>query len=592
MSRLQSVVDKLIETDVLIIGSEGAGATAALEAIKYGVKVTVVTKGTNIGKSGATVTGDADLDVDSNSLFYRFGLKDADPADSKDKFFEDMIKGGKFLNNQKLAEIHVDEAPDRLQDLLNWGVKIDSLTQASGHSYPRGTIIPGTKLMPRLRKAVLATDVQLIPNCVVTDLLTSGKHVIGAVGINAATGEFIAFKAGAVIVCTGGAMRMYPYTTAPEELTGDGGAMAYRVGAEMVEMEFPMFLPGSFPWPPALKGVDVPFILSTAGSVGGHLLNKKGDRFLRHWDPERMEWTTRDIASVAIMAEILAGRGSEHGGVYVSLKHLPDNLIDNLETWLPPEYYPYYGGFNMKDYLPDLKKDAIESVPASHFFNGGIRIDGECATSLPGLFASGEATGGVHGANRLSGNAFTEMIVFGHRSGRFAANYAKQVGEMSIDVEEVEKRRQELFAPLERESGLLQVDIRKHMQQLVWEKAGVIRDGNSLQEALKEIIRIRQEDLPQIHTINKDRIYNREWIQSYELGSMLTIMEMVCRTSLKREESRGSLYRRDYPQTDNINWAKNQVVKKSDEEMQIHSEPLVVTKLEPPKKIMKYGRTD
>lgn len=162
--------------------------------------------------------------------------------------------------------------------------------------------------MPRLRKAVLATDVQLIPNCVVTDLLTSGKHVIGAVGINAATGEFIAFKAGAVIVCTGGAMRMYPYTTAPEELTGDGGAMAYRVGAEMVEMEFPMFLPGSFPWPPALKGVDVPFILSTAGSVGGHLLNKKGDRFLRHWDPERMEWTTRDIASVAIMAEILAGR--------------------------------------------------------------------------------------------------------------------------------------------------------------------------------------------------------------------------------------------------------------------------------------------
>jgi succinate dehydrogenase/fumarate reductase flavoprotein subunit len=592
MSSLESVVDKVIETDVLVVGSEGAGATAALEAIKRGVKVTVVTKGSNIGKSGATVTGDADLDVDSKSLYERFGLKEADPHDSKDKFFEDMVKGGKYLNNQKLCGIHVDEAPERLQDLLDWGVKIDGLIQASGHSYPRGLIIPGTKLMPRLRKAVLATEVELVTHSIVTDLITNGNQVIGATAINAATGKFIAFKAGAVILCTGGAMRMYPYTTAPEELTGDGGAMAYRAGAELVEMEFPMFLPGSFPWPPAVKGVDVPFILSTEGLVRGHMLNKKGDRFMRLWDPVNMEWTTRDIASVAMMNEILSGRGSKHGGVYVSLKHLPDNLIDYIEEWMPPEFYLFYGGFKMKDYLPDLKKEAIESVPASHFFNGGVRINEECATNLAGLFAAGESTGGVHGANRLSGNAFTEMILWGHRSGRFAAEYAKGTGEISIDLDQLEAKRLEAFAPLERDDGLPQVEVRKKLQQVAWEKVGVIRDKTSLDEALIEFNRMREEDLPRVCVKNKDRIYNREWIQVLELNSMLTILEMVCRTSLNRTESRGALYRRDYPETDNVNWLKNQIVKKTDEGMQIWSEPVVITKLDPPKKMMKYGQTD
>jgi len=446
--------------------------------------------------------------------------------------------------------------------------------------------------MPRLRKAVSSTEVELVTHTMVTDLLTSGDQVVGATAINAATGEFTAFKAGAVILCTGGAMRMYPYTTAPEELTGDGTAMAYRVGVELIDMEFPMFLPGSFPWPPALKGVDVPFILSTEGLVRGHMLNKKGDRFMRFWDPVNMEWTTRDIASVAMMNEVLSGRGSEHGGVYVSLKHLPDNLIDYLEEWLPPEFYLFYGGFKMKDYLPDLKKEAIESVPASHFFNGGVRINEECATNIAGLFAAGEVTGGVHGTNRLSGNAFTEMILWGHRSGRFAAEYAKGTEKISIDPDQIEERRFETFAPLECDGGLRQADVRRNLQQVAWEKAGVIRDKKALEEALTEFVRIRENDLPQVSVKNKDRIYNREWIQTLELKSMLNIMEMVCRTSLNRTESRGSLYRRDYPETDNINWLKNQLVKKTNKVMKIWSEPVVVTKLDPPKKIMKYGQTE
>lgn len=592
MSSVESLSDRVIETDVLVVGSEGAGSTAVLEAITQGVSVTVVTKGSNIGRSGATVTGDADLDVDSRSLHERFGLKGADTRDNQSAFFDDMLKGGKYLNNQKLVEIHVEAAPDRLQDLVDWGVKIDGLLHASGHSYPRGVVIPGTKLMPVLRRTVLSTDVNLVPYTMITELLTNRGRVVGAVGINGATGEFMVFKAKAVILCTGGAMRMYPYTTAPEELTGDGSAMAFRAGAELVDMEFPMFLPGVFPWPPAVRGVDIPFLLSTGGFVAGWMLNKNGDRFMRHWDPINLEWTTRDICSVAMMTEILADRGGPHGGVYVSLKHLPDDVIDHLEDWMPPEFYMHYGGFNMREYLPDLKRESIESVPASHFFNGGIRINEQCATSLPGLFAAGEVTGGVHGANRLSGNAFTEMVVWGHRSGRFAAEYAKQSPDVSIDGEQLREMRGKTFAPLERKHGVSQAQIRKRMQQVAWEKAGVLRDGDGLEKALAEFVRIREEELPQVSVRSKDRVFNREWARTLELENMLLIMEMVCRTSIKRTESRGALYRRDYPDTDNINWLKNQIVSNRDGEISVRSEPIVVTRAEPPKKVLKYGKTE
>lgn len=592
MSSVENLSDKVVETDVLVVGSEGAGSTAVLEAIKQGVSVTVVTKGSNIGRSGATVTGDADLDVDSRSLHERFGLTGTDSRDNQEVFFNDMLKGGKYLNNQKLVEIHVEAAPDRLQDLVDWGVKIDGLLHASGHSYPRGVVIPGTKLMPVLRRTVLSTDVNLVCYTMITGLLTNGGRVVGAVGINGATGEFMVFKAKAVILCTGGAMRMYPYTTAPEELTGDGTAMAFHAGAELVDMEFPMFLPGVFPWPPAVKGVDIPFLLSTGGFVAGWMLNKHGDRFMRHWDPVNLEWTTRDICSVAMMTEILADRGSPHGGVYVSLKHLPDDIIDHLEDWMPPEFYMHYGGFNMREYLPDLKRESIESVPASHFFNGGIRVNEKCATSLPGLFAAGEVTGGVHGANRLSGNAFTEMVVWGHRSGRFAAEYAKQSPDVSIDREQLQELRAKTFAPLERKNGVSQAQIRKKMQQVAWEKAGVLRDGDSLEQALAEFVWIKEEQVPQVSVRSKERVFNREWAQALELENMLLIMEMVCRTSIKRTESRGALYRRDYPDTDNINWLKNQVVSNQDGEISVRSEPIVVTRVEPPKKVLKYGKTE
>jgi succinate dehydrogenase/fumarate reductase flavoprotein subunit len=587
---LTNLVDRIIETDVLIVGSEGAGSTAAMEAVKQGLRVTIVTKGSDVGRSGATVTGDADMDVDSRSLHDRFGLPQTDPRDSKEIFFKDVVKGGKYLNNQELVEIHVEEAPERFQDLIDLGIKFDQVFHCSGHTFPRGIFIPGTRLMRALRRAVYATAIEVIPHTMIIDLLTNGNQLAGAVGIDAAAGDIVLFRAKAVILATGGAIRMYPYTTAPEELTGDGAAIAYRAGAELIDMEFPMFLPGSFPHPPAVKGVDVPFILSTAGSIHGWLLNRNGDRFMRHWDPVNFERTTRDIASVAMMSEILAGRGSPNGGVYVSLKHLPDNLIDYIQEWKPSETLMQYGGFNMKDYLPDLKKEAVESVPASHFFNGGVKINTMCETNIAGLYAAGEVTGGVHGANRLSGNAFTEMLVWGHRAGRFAAHYAKELGEnVSVDTSQVDRLRKRIITPLETTNGRSPVYFRNCLQQIAWEKAGVIRTATSLEAALAEFVSLGEESQSNMHIANTNRIFNREWIQALELESMLTVMEMVCRTSLKRQESRGSLYRSDFPQTNNIDFLINHIVRLKDGEMDITGSPVVITKEEPVRKMLKYG---
>ena len=593
LSGLSKLVDRIIETDVLIVGSEGAGSTAAIEAAKQGVKVTIATKG-RLGKCGATVTGDADLNVDSKSLSELFPwLSGTDPRDSKEKFFEDIVKGGKYLNNQKLVEIHVKEAPERLKDLVDWGVKIEWVMHSSGHTYPRGVFIPGTRLMPVLKKKVKESGVEVIEDTMITDLLTKGKRVIGAVGINLKTGEFLLFKAKAVVLATGGCMRIYPFTTAPEELTGDGVAMAYRAGAELIDMEFPMFLPGCFVWPPALQGVDVPFVLSTAGRYGpGWLLNRYGERFMAKWAPETMEHSTRDICSVAMMTEILEGRGSKRGGVYVSLKHLPDNLIDFIHEWQAPEMLWRYGGFNLDDFIPrdTLKKEALEAAPACHFMNGGIRINERCETNLQGLYAAGETTGGVHGGNRLSGNAFTEMIVWGTRAGRFAANYAKKVKAFpEVDEEQLKSLRNRVFLPLERNEGIDPIELKNKVQKLAWEKVGVIRNGPTLEEAIKEIERMKKEELPKLYTKSKDRIYNREWIEAIQLENMLQVLEIIARAALMRKESRAAHYRKDYPYTDYKNWTKNIVVSQVAGKMRLTLKPVVITKLKPPKKKVPYG---
>jgi len=577
---------RVVETDVLVIGSGGAGCCAAIEASKYGLRVTLVTKG-QFGKSGATLTGDADFDVDSKSL-HELGLSGADPNDTQDHFFEDMVKGGKYLNNQKLVEVHVKEAPDRIKDFLDWGIKVRYVFRSSGHSYPRGVVIPGVDYQRILGKEIKVAGIKVIEETMITDLLTKNEQITGALGLNIRTGELVVFKAKAVVLATGGLMRIYPITTAPEELTGDGFAIAYRIGAELIEMEFPMFLPGCFVWPPALRGIDFPFLVSTERELRGWLLNKYGERFMEHWDPINKECATRDIASVAMAIEVLEGRGSPHGGVYVSLKHLPDNLIEYAGEWATWYKGFKYGNFDLKKLLPDLKCYAMEAVPASHFTNGGIRINEKCETNIKGFYAAGEVTGGVHGANRLSGNAFTEFSVFGVRAGRFAAEYAKKTSFLDIDVNKLESLKKEMLQPLEREKGSSPIEFRQRIQKLAWEKLGPVRTGDGLKAAIKEIDEMKRQ-LQQLCTTSKDYVYNKEWIEAIQVKNMVTVMDMVAHAALMRKESRGAQYRRDFPNTDNVNWIKNIIVKNIAGEMRLSSQPIIITKLSPPKEIFPYG---
>jgi len=587
MSIRENLAKEWLETDILVIGSEGAGARAALEAVKHGLDVTVVTKGV-IGRSGATLTADADIDIDSRSAAELFGLP-GDLEDSPEIFAQDMARESEYISDQDLVKIHCEDAPQRVKELVDWGARIDKLTKAPGHSYARGVWIPGTEFPKVFAKEFKKYDrIRIIDNFMATDLLTNGEQVVGACGIHILEGEFYVIKAKAVVLCTGGAMRIYPHTTAPEELTGDGLAMAYRAGAKLIDMEFPMFLPYTMITPKSLDGVDFPYSISAYTEA--YALNRLGERYMKYWDPVRMERSTRDVNSIAAMNQVLDGKGSPNGGTYISVTHLPENLLNYTAEWFPQNMSNWrYGGFNMKDFMPDLTKDAIETAPASHFWNGGVKINTRCETSVPGLFAAGEGTGSIMGANRVSGNALTMTQVWGHRAGVFASEYAKQANEADIDIEQVATLKANLYVPLGRDKGYDAVDLRKSLQELAWHKVGVVREQKGLDEALQELDRLKREVLPNISVGTKSTPCNREWFESIQLRNITLIMEIVARSSLARTESRGALYRKDFPKTDNINWLKNIVVGNKDEAMELNIQDANIKYNQPQRVIRDYG---
>ena len=577
-----------ISTDVLVLGSEGAGARAAIEAKRMGAHTTIVTKGI-AARSGATLTADMDIDVCSQHAKELFDL----PGDVKDtplSFMKDMVTEGKFMNNQKQVWIHVNEAGPRVKELVEWGMKVEGLIRSPGHKFPRGILSTGRSMVEALKREVKRLGVELIENTMITDLLTDDGRIAGAIGLNIREGQVTAYRAKAVILATGGAMRIYPRTTAPEELTGDGMAMAYRIGAELVDMEFPLFLPACLVWPPGMLGADIPYISSTV--LHGWWLNKYGERFMTKWDPKRMEDTTRDVASIAQTVEILEGRGGPHDGIFVSYRHLPHELVDYSAQWQPWWRNYKYGGFDLKEFGFDLKDKGFEAAPASHYWNGGLCINEKAATNIPGLFGAGEILGGNMGANRLSGNAVTECVVWGARAGRFAAEYAKDVKLGAIDKKQVERCERKLREPMNRTEGVRPSSIRDRLQKVAFQYAGPVRDGPGLEKALAEANAMKQE-LAHVYVQTKEIEYNPEWISAIQLENMLMVFEMVVRASLLRKESRGAMYRRDYVKTDNKNWLKNIVIRQEENgKMGLKPKPIVVTKVHvPPRTIIPYWVT-
>jgi len=572
--KIRELAEKVIDAELLIVGSEGAGGFAAVKVYDHGVRPTVVTKG-RMAKSGATVTGIADYRVCGNHMAELGGPKGVD--DPPEELFKRMCRAGGFLNNQKILDFVTKDAGACAKDYVDWGLK----WSYTGEGPAADLHTTGRELVHVLKNQVRKRNIKVIEETMITDLLTGEGKCVGAVGIDLRTGGFVIFKAKAVILATGGAMRVWALTTAPDELTGDGHAAAYRAGCEFVDMEFPQFMPGAFTWPRSLSGIDLPYH-ALGFYVDGWLLNAKGERFMKKYDPKRMEHSDRGPLAIGMRNEILEGRGGSRGGVYLSVAHLPRPLI---KRWRDMKYGPKwrYQGFNLIDFVDIAEEGGVEVAPACHFFPGGIRINENMETTLPGLFAAGEVAGGSMGGDRISGCAFTEMTTHGKRAGILAAEYVKKAEAPKIDEKQVEALKKRVFQPLERKEGIRPVVLKKRLQKISEEKCSSVRNGPDLEEAIREIEEMKM-DLSRLYVANKSRIYNMEWVDALQVESMLLVLEMVARASLLRAESRSGMYRKDYPKTDWENWTKNIIVKQGpDGKMQLTTNPPVITWLKPPK---------
>jgi len=571
-----SIAERTLDTDVLIVGSEGAGSRAAIEAAKNGARVTIATKG-RFTKCGATVTAGTDIDIDSRSICDLLGLP-GDRRDTPQTFFEDIVEEGKYLNDQRLVEVHVNEGPQRIKELVDWGMKVWGPQRAAGHRYNRGVLSTGIEVMRALRNEVSRHKdrVSILDDTMVTDLLTRNGRVSGALGIDLRKGELIVFRVPSVILATGGAQRIYPYSTAPEELTGDGQAMAYRIGADLIDMQFVQFLTSTFLFPPVTTVSLNPLLVR-----GSWLLNKHGERFMFKWDPEHGESTTRDFVAIGIANEILEGRGwgDEKGSwVMFSMKHLPDDFVDEIanlgEKILASTLVKMVG----KGFFENLKRNSVPAFPASHFFCGGIRVDVDGRSSIPGLFAAGEVSGGLNGSNRISGNAITQIVVQGTRAGRAAAEFSKKTSGTEPEREQLERAKDRILAPIRREEGVSPLEIKRRLQKLAHEKVGVVRDADGLEQAVQVLGKMREESL-RMMAKDKNPVYNIEWIEALQVENMLTVLEMIARSALMRNESRGVHYRRDFPKRDDANWLKHIVIRKAGETMSLETCPLVMTRV-------------
>ena len=572
---------KKIKTDILIIGSGGAGLRAAIEVAKNDVQVLVVTKGI-FGKCGATVTAGMFMDAPSSRIKEICGIPGV-REDTEESFCKDMFEEGKYINSEELVWTHCSNAAKYIKELVDWGIKIDGLNQSPGHRYPRSLISNGRSLMQTLIKQFKKYNIKYLENTMITNLLTANKQIVGAVGIELISGDFLVINAKAVILATGGAMRIYPIVTAPQELVGDGMFMAFEVGAKLTDMEFPLFLPACLYWPESMKGLNLPYTISS--EVGGWWLNAFGERFIKKWDPQRMEaGTTRDVASIAQAVEIIEGRCSPHGGIYVSFKHLPNELLSAYIEKDPILKNFKYGGFSLLNFDMDPREVAYEAGPAAHYWNGGIKINKKCETNIIGLYAAGEVQGGTMGANRLAGNAITECIVFGALSGKNASQFIKKknFSFSKIDNNQLKKYYEKLYQPLLLKEGIAVNHIRKKLQEMAFKYIGPIRTGSELQKCLEEIKRIRK-DIPYVATICKERTYNREWIEALELNPMISLLEIVARSSLMREESRGAMYRKDFPNTDNKDWLSNIIVYKNKDKLDFMKSPIMTSFIQTPK---------
>lgn len=593
MGEVEKLCDKVISTDLLIVGSEGAGGHAAIKAHSHGTSVLILTKG-KIGQCGASQMAGVDFNVDGKTA-KKLGFI-GDDRDSPERFFEDLVREGLYLNNQKMVEKYVEYAPKAMKDLMDWGMRIYGYDSVHTEEMARGITSAGTYWVAAIRKKVKELKIPMLEDIMLIDLLIREGRIAGAIALNIKSGETILIKCKAIILATGGWHRAYSFNTGSYDLTGDGIGIAYRAGAELISMEMVQFCPITMVWPPKDRGSIALYVLSCIDPFDKYiqLVNNKGERFMEKYDPINLEKSTKEIVSIASELEVENGRGGLHGGIFFSLKHLRTKFIDaiiriannRIKNELKDTRYEF------TTLIPELikkcKTENIEVGNGAHYMGGGIKVNENTETTIPGLFAAGECSGGLWGAVRVA-SACTEVGVQGIIAGEVAPKYVKKVEQAEINENQVREILDRINKPLMRDEGITPNELTKKMHEISGKKVGLIKEGSLLKEATEELEEIINNDLKNLCiTSTKSKELNDEWIKAIELRNLLTCLYLSAKSSLIREESRGEFYRRDYTYTDHDNWLKTIVMKQKNGELDIKFEKPVVTKISLPKGKLTY----
>ncbi len=592
------VVDQIISADILVAGAETSGGTAAIAASENStLRILVLTKGQDVGRSGATMLAyqpHSSCVIDSKSAHEQIGLKLGDPRDSQRAFFEDMLACGDYVNDQESAMNTARNAAKVGKKITEWGFEwdMDTVDRSSGHRFPRDYygLKPWGHQYAQLLGSLIRhrSNVELMPDSMAVDILTSNGKVSGVVIFNFRTGGLTLCRCKAVILACGGAQNLFRLRDSGRELTGDAYGMAFRAGASLLDLEFVMFQM-LVVWP------DIPaHNLRVLRQVFRHtalLYNRLGQRFMQRWDPVNME-KNRYLGQVALAQEVIEGRGGKYDGVYFSIGHLPKNLIDyqaewgHLKGWVDAATHFDYSG-----YVERLKNgEAFEISLGAHYNEGGIKVSQpSCMTEIQGLYAVGEAAGGAEGGRRVGGDGLTNALVQGYMAAADAVEYVKRSPQEEINMEKLRKIRDEVYAPLKAQGGISPVEIRNRIQNAASAGVWAVRNERTLTTALS-IAEATEKDMERMYVSTKGPEYNLELIESLEVRNLLLSLKLMATAALIRKESRGHHYRTDHPDTDNDNWLKSIVLSKAgDGGVASRIEPVSTPYLRPPAGVHRYA---
>jgi succinate dehydrogenase / fumarate reductase, flavoprotein subunit len=581
------------EHDVLVIGAGGAGLRAAIEASAAGVRVGLVCKSL-LGKAH-TVMAEGGIAA---------ALANVDDRDNWQVHFADTMRGGQYVNQWRMAELHAKEAPDRVRELEKWGAVFDRTKDGrilqrnfGGHRYPRLAHVgdrTGLEMIRTLQDHGVHQGIDVHMEHTILSILKDGERGVGAFGYDRERGRFKIFRAKAIVLATGGIGRAYKITSNSWEYTGDGHTLAYEAGAELIDMEFIQFHPTGMVWPPSVMGI---LVTESVRGEGGILTNNESRRFMFDDIPENYrsqtadneeegwrycqadknarrppELLTRDHVARCIVREIKEGRGSPHGGVYLDISWIKQKLPDGadyIKRKLPSMYHQFK---QLADI--DITEQPMEVGPTTHYIMGGVHVDPDTQMSrVPGLFAAGECAAGINGANRLGGNSLSDLLVFGKRAGEFAARFARDNRLGNIDNDKIDMVAREALAPFERGAGENPYEVQRDLQELMQNNVGIVRKESEMQHALDQLAKLKER--ANRAGVTGHREFNPGWHTALDLKNLLAVSEAITRAAIERKESRGAQFREDYSNKDERFAKVNTMISKAEDgSMQIRLEPL------------------